>query len=258
MNKKELSHVPIALLIIALFIGSFVFYRFNSEAIWNNLKTTISKVSGNANNKNLGDSKFLPTAVNVDSLDNCNIDIKLNDSKLELIPGAPASTNPNVKRFTYKSKETKVIKDEPKVGSIDVSCVGFETTIKQLATTIDTANKTEPAKITQLFGMPFEELSKLDGKSLYRLFITKRAGEGECKEVEKTTNVASISTELESRIDSKYIDCNYPYKDNTGAVSRTIKYKYLFDKNSKFILQLGESDADLLGVDNQILLINKL
>ncbi len=258
MNKKDLSHLPLALLIVALFVGSFIFLRFNSEAINNNIKSITSKVAVNTGNKNLGNSKFIPAVGTVDSLDNCNVDIKLNSSKLEQVPGAPASTNPNVKRFTYKSIDTKKTDNEEKVGSVDIACVGLENTIKQLTSTIDTANKQDPAKITELFGMPADQLAKLDAKSLYRLFIIKRATAGECSESEKTSEIKSVSSELESRMDKKYVDCEYKYKNNEGVVARIIKYKYLFDKDSKFVLQVGESDADTLGINEQFLLINKI
>jgi hypothetical protein len=257
MNKKQLTVLPLALLIIALFVGSFVYYRFNSEVVSNSIRTAISKVSGTNPNKNLGDSKFVATAATIDSLDNCNIDIKLNDSKLEIVPGA-ANNNPNVRRFTYKSKETLTVNEEQKVGSVDVACVGFENTMKQLISTISTANQQDPNKITQIFGVSYGQLTKLENQELYRLFLLKRGQPGECSESEKISEVGAISSDLEKRLNKKFIDCTYKYKDNEGVENKIIKYKYLLDKDSKFILNLGESDADTLKIQDQFLLINKI
>jgi hypothetical protein len=257
MNKKQLTVIPLAIIIIALFVGSFIYFRFNSDSIINSIKSGISKGTGVNPIKNLGDSRFVATAATVDSLDNCNIDIKLNNSKLEIVPGA-ANTNANVRRFTYKSKDTLNVNDEQKVGSVDIACVGFENTMKQLISTISTANQQDPNKITQIFGLSFGQLTKLENKELYRLFIIKRGQPGDCNESDKINEIGAVSSDLEKRLETKFVDCTYKYKDNEGVENRIIKYKYLIDKDSKFILNLGESDADTLKIQDQFLLINKI
>jgi hypothetical protein len=253
MNKKELSAVSLAIILVLLFISSILFFRYNSQGIISTFTTGVQRIIGTKTNKNFSDSKFVPSTAEIDSLDICNLDIKVNSEEIELIPAAQANANSNIKRFTYKTKSDLA----DKIGSIDIACVSFEPALKQLKTTLETADKQNPDKIKEVFGMKYAEILKLDDKSLYRLFLVKRnTTNTECKQLDNPAIIGTIHSIVEKKLDNQYVDCTYTLNDNNGGVTRVVKYKYLFDKDSKYLLQIGESDADLITDD--LLIINRL
>jgi hypothetical protein len=250
-NDKLINIASVIIILIS--IGAICLSFFNIQ----NLKTySINETTFQSNDKKL-EKRMQDSEIEVaGQLESCKVNILINKSKFELIPGALKSIDLNTERYTYKTLEIKTIKNESKIGSLDINCIGFENTMNKLKNTVETANKETPEKVSQMFQMSYEKFSKLEDKEKYKLFIIKRSGKDECQELDKSDEIMAIRSDLGKRFDLKYIYCKYPYIDNDGNVTKIINYKYLFAKDSSFILQIG--DTDILNLEDQYLLTNNL
>jgi hypothetical protein len=237
--KRELVVVSFALLALAFFISSVLFLRYNSTTVFNKVQETANMIITKGEKKNFSNQTFIPEKVSLNTLNKCGIEAKADLSAMTVV-SKPDPSNVNIERVTLQE-----IKDsDEKVGSFDVICIDFEKSFEQLLVTLNNANKQDPNIIKNFFGSPLEEVLKLDKKDLYRNFLVKRSQTKECKETQGLKNYRFLQSKVEAKLDDKYIECVYNQKDQQGNLARIVNVDFLFDKNSKFMIQLGNADAE--------------
>jgi hypothetical protein len=253
-RKNEYWLVSIAFIIILLITFSNIYIKSSQDSI-SSITNKIENLLGFSSNQNFSNSSFIPLKEPYEKLDLCNLEIKQNKNEIEKIPVSQNNQiNPSFKleRVTFKTKDDL----SQKQGGIDLACISFEPLITQLKQTLKTTNDQNPAKLKEVFGLNYDELIKLDKHDLYRNFLIKREAKDVCLELNNIKEVSTLQTKVQDKFDSKYVECIYKNTDNNGEVSRTVKFKYFIDKQSQFLLQIGESDADI--IQKELLLINKV
>jgi hypothetical protein len=237
--KRELVVVSFALLALMFFVSSVLFLRFNSTTVFNKVQETANMIINRGEKKNFNNSTFIPEKVSLNSLNKCGIEAKADLTTLNVV-SKPDPSNTNIERVTFQ----EIKEGEEKVGSFDIICIDFAKSFEQLLVTLNNANKQDPAIIKNFFGSPLEDVLKLDKKDLYRTFLVKRSQTKECKESEGLKNYRFLQSRVESKLDNKFIECIYNQKDQQGNLLRIVNVDFLFDKDSKFMVQLGNADAD--------------
>ena len=247
--KREFVVVSLAVLVLFLFISSILFLRFNSNAVVATFKKIPESIVKINSKKNLNNSTFVPEKALLNQLKNCGVEVKADLNSLKIVTRPEDSSS--VERFTLQEDIANDI--DQKIGSFDIICIEFDKSFEQLRLTLNNVNAQNPETIKNFFGASLEEVLKLDKKELYKTFLVKRSQNKECNVKTNIVNYKYIQSKVEATLDDSYIECIYNQKDKDGKLLRVVNIDYLFDKSSKFIIQIGNADAD--NIFDKLLLI---
>ena len=228
MKKKELILVSLGFIIVLILIISVTYIRYRGKDFGKGIIGQASKIFAN-DKKNFNDSRFSPTKEPVSYLNKCKATIKYDNALLQ-------ETNTN----DTTTIERTLLTTSSKKSGVDILCIDMPNIANQIKTIINRQYDKSAEETQKILGINKDEFSKKLEKDIYQLYLVRNV-ENNCQIKNNLVNLRSIHSKLETDYSSDYVDCDVTKKTEGGDT--TYNYRYLFSKDEKFVLQLGEVNS---------------
>ena len=244
MKFKEFVFVSLSFVLLLSLILGTVFMKFNYYGPVMSVKLQADKALrtlAGGSNKAFADSEFIPKSYVLPGDDNCGVSIKLDKETSQ----TRNSGNESANRIVIQNSKY------PGAGG-EVICVKVEALEKSLKTNIDKNFTQDKAKGEQFFGMTKDELYKMNIKDIYFTYLSKLSDADKiCAKKSDLKNIDTIQSKSEKYYQPEYLACDIKVKNEKNEITKILSYNYLFDKESKYMLQLGKINL----IDNEELFL---